>query len=203
MAETETTPLLRSRVAALAAGAKQYMSGRPCPQGHVGLRQTANGSCFECNRIGAKVRYERGYRPPEAGRRAALQKWNVSNKGYIAKQKWAAKNEKNAWAVSVVSGAKRRSITRGLPCDIDKDYVASIAPDACPALGIELVYVRGAGPGVLQPDSPSLDRIVPERGYVRGNVVVISMRANIIKHNATAVEIRRVADWLETMETNR
>jgi phenylalanyl-tRNA synthetase beta chain len=37
----------------------------------------------------------------------------------------------------------------------------------------------------------------PDRGYVVGNVAVISSKANIIKSNATADEIRKVADWLQ------
>lgn len=43
----------------------------------------------------------------------------------------------------------------------------------------------------------SLDRIVPSLGYVPGNVAVISHRANRIKSDATADELRAVADWLD------
>jgi len=48
-----------------------------------------------------------------------------------------------------------------------------------------------------RPDSPSVDRIRPELGYVPGNVAVISVKANFIKGNATAAEIRLVAEWLD------
>ena len=68
-------------------------------------------------------------------------------------------------------------------------------PDCCPVLGIKLERNRDkCGPG---PGSPTLDRIVPSLGYVPGNVVVISHKANSIKSNATAAEIRAVADWLD------
>jgi uncharacterized protein YejL (UPF0352 family) len=43
--------------------------------------------------------------------------------------------------------------------------------------------------------SPQLDRLVPELGYVVGNVAVISRLANTIKSNATPQQIRAVADW--------
>ena len=46
------------------------------------------------------------------------------------------------------------------------------------------------------PERPSLDRIIPELGYVKGNVVFISMRANSIKQDATEQELYLVADWL-------
>ena len=44
--------------------------------------------------------------------------------------------------------------------------------------------------------TPSLDRINPKLGYVKGNVQVISWRANNIKRDATAEELRLVADFV-------
>ena len=41
-------------------------------------------------------------------------------------------------------------------------------------------------------DSPSLDRIFPESGYTKGNVRVISWRANWIKNNSTIEEIEKL-----------
>jgi hypothetical protein len=38
---------------------------------------------------------------------------------------------------------------------------------------------------------------VPAKGYVKGNVAVISTRANRIKSNATYKEIQMVADWVK------
>lgn len=58
-------------------------------------------------------------------------------------------------------------------------------------LGIELAPCLGRqGPGDT---SPTLDRIVPEKGYVPGNVLVISNRANAIKSNANTYELFQVA----------
>lgn len=39
-------------------------------------------------------------------------------------------------------------------------------------------------------DSPSIDKVIPELGYVRGNVWVISNKANRIKNNATLEELK-------------
>lgn len=64
-------------------------------------------------------------------------------------------------------------------------------PDRCPVLGIRLRPTKGrAGPA-----SPSLDRINPKRGYVRGNVVVVSWRVNEIKSDATPDELERIAGF--------
>ncbi len=48
------------------------------------------------------------------------------------------------------------------------------------------------------PDSPSVDKLIPALGYVKGNVAVISRRANQIKSDCTSGdELRQVADWLD------
>ena len=46
--------------------------------------------------------------------------------------------------------------------------------------------------------SPSLDRIDPNKGYVKGNVQVISRLANIMKSNASPEELRAFANWVNT-----
>lgn len=88
--------------------------------------------------------------------------------------------------------AKRRAQSRGLPFDLDMEYLIQVFPsdNRCPALGIELSWHGN------RDTSPSLDRIVPEAGYVRGNVQWLSNKANTIKSHATTAEICAVADFL-------
>lgn len=89
------------------------------------------------------------------------------------------------------SEAKRRAKERGTPFEIIRNDV--VIPALCPALGIPLA--RNAGKcGV---GSPSLDAIIPELGYVRGNVAVISHKANTMKSNATIAELKSLVAWLE------
>jgi hypothetical protein len=66
-------------------------------------------------------------------------------------------------------------------------------PTHCPALGIPLE------PGGESFNSPSLDRLRPERGYTPGNVVVISHLANSIKHSATSAQVAQVAEWMRSI----
>lgn len=88
--------------------------------------------------------------------------------------------------------AKQRAKKKDLPFNITKEDV--IVPELCPVFGIRLEVGDGSGG---KPNSPSLDRIIPELGYVKGNVVVISQKANQIKAYASSSDIRRVADWLD------
>ena len=49
--------------------------------------------------------------------------------------------------------------------------------------------------------SPSVDRHEPSKGYVQGNVIWLSNKANRIKSNATTDEIVRVAEYLKDKRT--
>jgi hypothetical protein len=65
-------------------------------------------------------------------------------------------------------------------------------PTHCPILGIELDYFSEG----RQENSPSFDRFDPSKGYVSGNVAVVSWRANRIKNDGTADEHQKIADWM-------
>jgi hypothetical protein len=64
-------------------------------------------------------------------------------------------------------------------------------PDRCPVLGIRLTASEGRATDA----SPSLDRILPSKGYVPGNIVVVSNRANWLRGNATTEELCRIAEF--------
>jgi len=121
-----------------------------------------------------------------------MRRWYLRNKRRVllAGRHWRAKNPESQMVLSAKGRAKRF----GLPFRITSKDV--FIPLICPILGI--VLQRGLGQ--QRDNSPSLDRIIPQRGYVRGNIQVISNRANSIKRNATSQEIRKVADWLARFE---
>jgi hypothetical protein len=96
------------------------------------------------------------------------------------------------WQHSLVR-CKQRAKKSGVECTIDSDYLKSIWNDVCPILGIPLIISKGK----LSDNSPSIDRIDPSKGYVPGNVVVISNRANVIKSYGTLEEHRKIVNFLE------
>jgi len=67
---------------------------------------------------------------------------------------------------------------------------------ACPVLGI--TFKRGINGNPLD-TSPTIDRIDNSKGYVKGNVVVISYLANRIKTSADAEQIGKVYRWLKRL----
>lgn len=92
----------------------------------------------------------------------------------------------------IIYRTRSRAKAAGIPFDLAEDDV--VVPTHCPVLGIPLV--RHQGKRGYHPDSPSLDRKVPALGYVKGNVVVISARANLLKNDATLSELEAVVHYL-------
>lgn len=100
---------------------------------------------------------------------------------------WQKRNPKSV----LLHQAKTRAKRNGVPFSITvNDFEI---PDVCPALGIPVFK----GDGVMHDGSPSLDRKDNALGYVPGNVYVVSWRANNLKKDATADELRAIADWME------
>ena len=87
---------------------------------------------------------------------------------------------------------KNKCLSKGVPFDISINDID--IPTHCPLLGIKLE----SGLPRNSPQSPSIDKIIPSLGYVKGNVWVISMRANTIKHNASLQEIEMLYKNLKT-----
>ncbi len=99
------------------------------------------------------------------------------------------------WTAAVRQSARLRAKDKGLP--YDRSLVIE-TPDVCPVLGLVLDYGR-KGDGRHHDNSPTLDRLIPELGYVAGNVVTISHRANRIKNDGTAEEHERIAQFIKEM----
>ena len=88
--------------------------------------------------------------------------------------------------------AKRENILFNL---VEADL---ILPTHCPILGMELVY---GGSGISEkgygasPNAASLDRIDGKKGYVKGNVSIISWKANRAKCQLSVDDIIRMAEY--------
>ncbi|QBQ72838.1 hypothetical protein CRP7_gp45 [Roseobacter phage CRP-7] len=93
--------------------------------------------------------------------------------------------------VKMYRRAKSRARNKGLMFDLEKSDI--FIPDLCPILGIPLICHKGSG---AWPDSPSLDKVDPTLGYVKGNVWVISQRANQMKGSANSEELVAFANWV-------
>ena len=103
-------------------------------------------------------------------------------KGYFSTKKYNAKQQ-------------------GIPFDLKYEDLPEI-PTHCPALGIVLRTDAGRGKGA-RGNAPSLDRIDPSKGYVKGNIVVVSRRANTMKSDGTLQDMKNLVSFYETLLGDR
>ena len=133
-------------------------------------------------------------------RHRELAKHKIRNQRPEIKQHHAAyakrRNAENP-SLRLLQDARRRARKAGLPCNLTIEDVS--IPAMCPVLNIPILRPGGKTCN----NSPSVDRIIPELGYVRGNVQVISYMANAMKRNATIDQLLTFANWVLTMFTTQ
>lgn len=124
----------------------------------------------------------------------AQRKWRQENReqSNALRRDWRIQNPEK----TMLAAAKKAARVKNVPFDLTAADI--VIPFACPVLGVPLYR----GEGIRTECSPSLDRIKPALGYVRGNVMVISWRANRIKADATFEELAAVADFYRRLEAN-
>jgi len=142
-------------------------------------RQLSYWRTYNANRREAQILYMASYaKQPHAieAHKEADDRW---------KAKWPLRR--------MLRVARYRAKQAGLEFNITE---MDLSPSThCPVFPeIELKYTnhgRGDQAGA------SLDRKDNSKGYVRGNVVIMSLRANLLKNDGTAAEHRAIANWME------
>lgn len=122
----------------------------------------------------------------------------VRKREYWARHRALKVDNPDRWLRGRLSPTRARAERLGVSFNI---HPADIElPTHCPILGVELrygAYERG-------PYNPSFDRIIPERGYVKGNVRVISHLANSCRQNCDDPEVfRALARDAESLKASR
>ena len=110
--------------------------------------------------------------------------------------KKAKEYKENNREQSILNSAKKRALKKGLSFDLELQDI--VIPRLCPLLDIELGF---NGSMNNRDSSPSIDRIDSSEGYVKGNIRIISYRANRIKNDATPEEIKLIAERIEGYST--
>lgn len=127
--------------------------------------------------------------------RARYRRW-YAEKGKAYFNVWMLENRKKNPVLYMWRNAKKRAKKLGIEFLIVHSDIT--IPEYCPVLGIKLELGAGKGkPGLCLPMSPSVDRFDNTKGYVPGNVRVISWRANMLKRDATADEVRAILEYME------
>lgn len=91
--------------------------------------------------------------------------------------------------------ARKRARKVGLEFSITIEDI--VIPEICPYLKTKLITSNGNG---QNSNNVSLDRIDSSKGYIKGNVQVISHLANSMKNNASKEQLVRFATSIIEME---
>lgn len=98
----------------------------------------------------------------------------------VSRMNWK-QNNPEAYLLSCI---KYRSKKENIPFNLEVSDI--VIPEYCPYLNIKLISKKG----IKHADNlMSVDRIIPELGYIKGNIEIISYKANRMKNNATIQEL--------------
>lgn len=96
-------------------------------------------------------------------------------------------------AMTLMKEAKHRATKKNLKFDIQISDI--ILPTHCPIFGIPLSFSTGR----RMDNSYSLDRVDNTKGYIKGNVLVVSWKANRMKGDASIKDLERLVDFYRNL----
>ena len=102
---------------------------------------------------------------------------------------------------SLVERAKQRAKRDNLPFDLTIEWLRAMVVSHCPITLQPIDWTKEqVVNGNAGPNSPSIDKVKPELGYVQSNCAIVSFRGNAIKSNGTIDEHRRVVQYMAAQQ---
>jgi hypothetical protein len=110
--------------------------------------------------------------------------------------------ESAAWRIKypvrrLLAYAKNRAKSKNVPFMLTESDLLPL-PKVCPVLGIQLIY--NPTKKHAEAASISVDEVIPGLGYVKGNVAIISTKANKMKGSNTSQTLSRLLAYVERYE---
>ena len=142
-----------------------------------------------CKKVSTRKYLYEYYRKNNKAEKRGRNTGRMKDKEHISKMN--SKFKKRCPEKLLLSYAKSRAKKSGIDFNIEESDI--IINEYCPVLGIKMVIGEEGGRSC----SPSLDRVDNSKGYVKGNVQVISLKANTIKNSASIEDIKAVLRYME------
>lgn len=133
---------------------------------------------------------------PEKRKLYKQRAYNKNPEHYRRKQiEWRNNNPERYMQTYLRGQARVRAKSQNVPFNLTIDDI--VIPKYCPIF--PWIELKKNDKPYANENSPTVDKIIPELGYVKNNIQIISSRANIIKSNATLRELKAFAAWVETL----
>lgn len=126
--------------------------------------------------------------------RAAHRKWKAK---HCRKDYYKSYDAKRSIAKKLYRSSKDRARQHNIPHTISPDDI--IVPETCPICNTEMRPAKNGGGSSI---SPTLDKVIPEIGYVQGNIAVICKRCNSTKGNGSADLHRRISAYIDSFSSS-
>ena len=176
---------LISKEQAKEQGLIYYYTGKLCKWGHDSERLVKGGACRECKKIHATSFRNENREEYNRYSRERMKRLYTTEK----RREYYRKNI----VAEMFSGAKQRAKNKNLSFTISLEDV--IIPERCPVFDTEFDFNSKL-------NVPTLDRVVNELGYIKGNVQVISAKANRLKNNSTIEELEKILNYMKNSITS-
>lgn len=151
----------------------------------------------ECKDAYSKAKQKERYRKDiEESRRKNRELWRKIRDRHLERRRkngTSVKYYRDNLPKVMLKNARSRAKAQQVPFNLNLDDI--VVPEFCPILGVKLEIGTRHG--------PSLDKINPEKGYVKGNIQVISAKANAMKSDATSEELKKFAEWVSSFLTKQ
>jgi len=97
----------------------------------------------------------------------------------------------------MINHLRGQAKVKGVHFDLDESDLLAVWVDTCPVFGMKLQFNRNRAD-----DSISVDRRDNTKGYIRGNVMVMSWKANRLKSDATIEDLDRLVRFMRSEEVD-
>jgi hypothetical protein len=145
-------------------GSKFYFTGKPCKRGHISKRYTCSRACIKCLPIDAKIFRDKQPDYYREYMQAYRKEWKETHP-----------------VEHILRSAKYSAKYRNIEFNLSREFVESIKiSEFCPSCNKKMTFSAES-----KMDSPSVDRIINDIGYIDNNIIIICVGCNSDKSNKT------------------
>jgi len=119
-------------------------------------------------------------------------KKNNNNRSQKYRDTLKVKDPVRYTCLQLAGSAQKRAKKFKMDFNINTKFLINISPKKCPVFGFDLLY----GGGIKGKFAASIDRIDSSKGYTKDNVQIISYLANLMKSNASELEMKLFSEWV-------